>query len=83
MLNKKNRVKLIGVRFNEEVAKLLFKICYSRGEDVSDFVRRATLKELANLSYLTSAIKKALGLARRNEGGEELERRKSSEEYPS
>jgi len=83
MLNKKNRVKLIGVRFNEEVAKLLFKICYSRGEDVSDFVRRATLKELANLSYLTSDIKKALGLARRNEGGEELERRKSSEEYPS
>jgi len=83
MLNKKNRVKLIGVRFNEEVAKLLFKICYSRGEDVSDFVRRATLKELANLSYLTSDIKKALGLARRKEGGEELERRKSSEEYPS
>ena len=83
MLNKKNRVKLIGVRFNEEVAKLLFKICYSRGEDVSDFVRRATLKELANLSYLTSDIKKALGLAKKNEWGEELERRKSSEEYPS
>jgi len=83
MLNRRNRVKLIGVRFNEEVAKLLFKICYSRGEDVSDFVRRATLKELANLSYLNSDIKKALGLVKRNERGEELDKRKSSEEYLS
>ncbi len=34
----------------------------ARGEDVSDFIRRAILKELAALSYLSNDQKKALGV---------------------
>jgi hypothetical protein len=41
---------------------LLKKVSHARGEDVSDFVRRAIKSELARLSYLSSADKKALGI---------------------
>jgi len=33
-----------------------------RGEDLSDFVRRAVLTELAKLCYLNKGAKKALGV---------------------
>jgi len=45
----------------EDVA-LLRKVCSSRREDVSGFVRRAIRMELARLSYLTEGEKKALGI---------------------
>lgn len=41
---------------------LLRKICKDRGEDVSDFIRRSVLKELAALSFLPAEQKKALGV---------------------
>jgi len=56
----KNRI--IGVRINEEDRTLLYKVCKARGEDLSDFVRRAIRKELASLSYFSDETKKALGL---------------------
>jgi hypothetical protein len=40
----------------------LEKVCKSRGEDVSDFVRRSVRKELAGMSYLPAEDKKALGM---------------------
>jgi len=43
--------------------ELLKKICQDRGEDISDFVRRAIYKELADLSFLPEEQKKALGVA--------------------
>lgn len=52
----------IGVRVTEEDRKILDKVCKLRGEDLSDFVRRAILKELAELGFLSEEKKKALGL---------------------
>lgn len=52
----------ISIRVLPEHKTLLEKICRSRGEDMSDFIRRALLKELASLDYLTIEEKKALGV---------------------
>lgn len=52
----------IGVRFQEKDKELLEKVCKARGEDVSDFIRRAVRKELASMSYYSAATKKALGI---------------------
>ena len=41
---------------------LLEKVSKARGEDISDFVRRAIKKELASLSFLPDYDKKALGV---------------------
>jgi hypothetical protein len=58
---KKDRV--MSVRFAERYWQLIREVCNYRNEDVSDFIRRAVLKELASLSYLTKEQKKALGIA--------------------
>jgi len=42
--------------------ELLKKVSQDRGEDVSDFVRRAVYKELASLNFLTKQQRKALGV---------------------
>ena len=52
----------IGVRLEPKDKKLLEKVCKARGEDVSDFIRRAIRKELASLSFYSDETKKALGL---------------------
>jgi hypothetical protein len=52
----------IGVRMTDELADLLREVSLARGEDVSDFVRRAILRELAYLSFLPERQKKALGV---------------------
>ena len=51
----------IGVRMTDELADLLREVSKARGEDVSDFVRRSILRELASLSFLSDSRKKALG----------------------
>jgi len=51
----------IGVRMQPRDVRLLKEVCRARGEDVSDFVRRAIKMELARLSFLTPEEKKALG----------------------
>ena len=53
---------VIGVRISEADRVLLDKVCRARGEDLSDFVRRAIRKELASLSFLPDEDKKALGI---------------------
>lgn len=52
----------IGIRMQPKDIQLLKTICKARGEDVSDFVRRAIKTELARLSFLTPEEKKALGI---------------------
>jgi uncharacterized protein (DUF1778 family) len=52
----------IGVRVTVRDRKLLDKVCAARGEDISDFLRRAIRKELASLSFLPEDEKKALGM---------------------
>ena len=53
---------MVGFRVTEELYDVLSRVCRSRGEDVSDFVRRAVLRELARLSFLSAEQKKALGV---------------------
>jgi len=52
----------IGIRLPSKDAKLLRRICEGRGEDLSDFVRRAIRTEMAKLSFLKPLDKKALGI---------------------
>jgi len=51
-----------AVRITRRDKELLEKISKARGEDPSDFVRRAVRKEFAILCYLPEEEKKALGL---------------------
>jgi len=63
--------KIIGFRVDSELNSLLRRVfrrvCEARGEDLSDFIRRAVLKELASLSFLPKEQKKALGLLKEAE----------------
>lgn len=59
-MNRKD--KLIAAKVSFRCWKLLKKVCDYRNEDLSDFIRRAVLKELASLSYLPEEQKKALGM---------------------
>lgn len=54
--------RTVGVRVTNDLADLLREVSTARGEDVSDFVRRAILRELASLNFLPDAQKKALGV---------------------
>ena len=53
---------VLGVRVSEQDRQLLEKVCKARGEDLSDFIRRAIKTELARLSYYPQDVKKALGI---------------------
>jgi len=55
----------IVVRLNPRDKDLVVKVAKARGEDLSDFVRRAIKTELAKLSFYTEEEKKALGLSAR------------------
>lgn len=57
----------LGVRVTLEDRRLLEMVCNARGEDLSDFVRRAIRKELASLSFLPDDQKKALGIKLTNQ----------------
>jgi len=52
----------LSLRIVRRDKELLEKICKARGEDPSDFVRRAVRKEFAILCYLPEEEKKALGI---------------------
>jgi antitoxin component of RelBE/YafQ-DinJ toxin-antitoxin module len=54
----------IGTRIETELKELVQAVCKCRGEDVSDFVRRAVRKELASLGYMPLETEKALGIER-------------------
>jgi len=54
--------RTIGVRIEQKDRKLIDKICKARGEQLSDFIRRAIKKELASLNFLSEETKKALGV---------------------
>lgn len=58
-----NLTKVVGVRVTEDLYARIRNVSKNRGEDISDFIRRAILKELANLSFLSTEQKKALGVS--------------------
>lgn len=53
---------IVFARMREEDILLLRKVCQARGENISNFVRRAVRMELARLSFLSNEEKKALGM---------------------
>jgi predicted DNA binding CopG/RHH family protein len=58
----KKRDSRIGIRLPAKDVLLVKRICRSRGEHLSDFLRRAIRTELARLSFLKPEEKKALGV---------------------
>jgi uncharacterized protein (DUF1778 family) len=52
----------INVAVRRKDKELIEKVSEARGEQLSDFVRRAIRKELAALGYLNENQKKALGI---------------------
>lgn len=50
----------VNVRMSPETRRLLDEVCSLRGENPSTFVRRAVLRELAEMSFLSQRQKKAL-----------------------
>jgi hypothetical protein len=52
----------ITLRIDEDTHQLIKIVSMYREEDVSNFLRRALLKELASLSYFSKERKKALGI---------------------
>ena len=56
------------MRFDEADKRLLAKVCKTRREDVSGFVRRSVLSELVRLGYLADSDRKALGVASEQPG---------------
>ncbi len=59
--------KLIGARVSPEIHSLVDEVSRARGEDISSFIRRLVLTELANLHYLPDEQKKALGFPMEHE----------------
>jgi uncharacterized protein (DUF1778 family) len=57
-----NKSSFITVRIPREKYDLVKRVCFLRGEDISDFVRRAIYRELALLSVLSEEEKKSLGV---------------------
>jgi uncharacterized protein (DUF1778 family) len=53
---------VVFARMSMEEVKLVKQVAKARGEDLSDFVRRAVYKELASLSFLSAEQQKALGI---------------------
>lgn len=54
--------RIVGIRLKPDDKETLTKVCEARGENISDFVRRAVRMELGRLSFLTPMEKKALGI---------------------
>lgn len=67
----RNLNKVVGIRVTEDFYSKLRTVSNARGEDVSDFIRRSILTELASLNYLSKEQKKALGLERKKERKEQ------------
>lgn len=59
------RKVLIGVRFEEEIAKILEEISKNLGIDKSDFIRMAVREKLAEMSFLDEKTKKVFGIIKR------------------
>ncbi len=62
MIMKKTEYKTLAIRFVKDDVSLLCRVCNSRGEDLSSFIRRSVLLELARFGYFSNEKKKALGI---------------------
>ena len=55
-------VVVTTIRLPGEIHTLLSRVTKNRGENVSLFIRRLVIRELASLSYLNDDVKKSLGV---------------------
>lgn len=62
---------IVFARMPKHDIELLKRVSKARGEDLSDFVRRAIYRELGSLSFLSDEQKKALGIAKSRNQTEE------------
>lgn len=53
-------MKIVTLRIQDDIIGIIKEVAARRGEDVSSFIRRAILKELARLGYLSDETRKAL-----------------------
>lgn len=53
--------KIVGVRINQKTREILDRVCNARQENLSNFVRRAILKELGCLGFLSDEQRQSLG----------------------
>ena len=53
----------MAARVPEALHRQVKEVSKDRGEDVSDFIRRAVLRELGRLSFLSEEQKKALEIS--------------------
>lgn len=58
----KTTTRIIGIRVTPRLYALIKRVSKARGEGISSFIRRAALKELAMLNFLSDNERKALGL---------------------
>jgi hypothetical protein len=56
--------KQLIVRVSDDVDNLVRSVAAARGEDISDFIRRSLLKELASLGFVGETQAKALGISK-------------------
>jgi len=61
-MNENGLTENVNVRFSKRDLELLSKVAESRRENVSVFIRRAVMKYLAEMRYLSEEEKKALGI---------------------
>ena len=54
--------QVLGASFSRKHVDLITTVCEQRGESKSTLFRRAVLRELAKMSYLSPEEKKALGV---------------------
>lgn len=64
-MSRRKRSPLVFARMSGKDVALIKKIYKARGEDMSTFVRRSVLKELARLGFLSDMDKKALEVRQR------------------
>ena len=55
-------MKMIGIRVSPELHGIVTKVSKARGQNMSGFLRRVLLEELARLGFLPDEQKKALGI---------------------
>jgi len=76
------KVRLLSARVPEKLYRKVREVSESHSKDISDFIRRALLKELAYLSYIPDEQKKALGIVQSVGLERETLREASGEERP-
>jgi len=57
---KRKLTRIVSVRLPRDRAELIEKLCYARGEQLSNFIRRAIYRELARMGLLPAEEAKLL-----------------------